>query len=656
MKTTDQTTRNEKIRQTMFLMSKFRRDEEGGLILFSLFIFIMMLLIAGVAVDVMRFETRRTALQNTLDAAALSATNLRQEQDPDTLVRDFMEKAGYEADRVIVDIDTATTGSVDDGSFARLSREVEASYRLDVNTIFMPLIGIESLGTMSAGRAFEQVQNVEISLIVDISGSMRGEKLTALKDSAEIFFETVLGEQDVLPGGRQDGLVSVSVVPYNHTVVMSDELFDEFPNLGVNAVIGDPSDLPEDRVDADFLTDDGDVYTGTMLEYQYNHVFTASSSRPGSRCVRWDDDDMTSSNMASDYLDIRAVDPSSVLDLMASYDPDGKSAGPGGSYDPPDHRSNRRCDPTRSAILAYQTEAEPLIDHVNAMYASGWTAVDHGMKWGLALLDPAFRPLVANMIADDILPNAMEDRPFEYDPGNNIKIVVLMTDGRNTSQFDLKDEFKRGPSRIWRSQMAATDEDPDGAPGNTDWFDEYEVDNINGQRNGTRDRRKQWYDGYFVLFPENDEDERWLRPHKPWDRDDGAMYAEDELPPDAVQLDYAELYDIFSERALAEFFRDDRHVSRAQRNAHRSAERTVVNGNAADDRLIGTGSLEGICDAAKQNGDISVYTIAFGTGADQDVMSACATTGQFYAPNTPEDLRGTFAAIAASITQLRLTQ
>ena len=51
-------------------VGRFKRDEEGSLLIFGLFAFVMMLLLAGVSLDLMRFEERRTRLQATIDRAA----------------------------------------------------------------------------------------------------------------------------------------------------------------------------------------------------------------------------------------------------------------------------------------------------------------------------------------------------------------------------------------------------------------------------------------------------------------------------------------------------------------------------------------------------------------------------------------------------------
>ena len=54
-------------------IAQFRREEDGSLLIFGLFYFVMMLVLAGVALDLMRFEERRTQLQQTTDRAVLAA-------------------------------------------------------------------------------------------------------------------------------------------------------------------------------------------------------------------------------------------------------------------------------------------------------------------------------------------------------------------------------------------------------------------------------------------------------------------------------------------------------------------------------------------------------------------------------------------------------
>lgn len=642
---------------------RFQKAEDGSMIVFTLFIFIMMLLVGGMAVDLMRFETKRAKLQNTLDSATLAATNMNSTADPTQLVKDFMAKNGYDATKVNVTPDEVRIGADpannDPGRLA--ARSVSANYDLNMNTIFMHMMGIDSLGTGTSGGAAEGIQSVEISLVLDISGSMNGQKLTDLQNAAESFFLQVIDPQ------RTEAVTSISVIPYNHTTVVPDSLLSR---LNVNDTVPIP---PVDQARYDSNGNGamaGQPIPGALTQYQR----TAS----GSKCVRFPDSQMTTANLEENlppaqnpnYLALRSITASTVLDKMQYYDRSNKSLGSGSSYDRPGDDWNRRCDPTRGAILPLETNQTTLINYVKGLTAGGNTAVDVGLKWGVALLDPGFRPIIQNMVdaTPAELPTSVEGRPFDYDPAATMKVLVLMTDGMNTTQYDVNTAYKNGPSRIWFSEEASKEVGPNGE----DWSNKYVVDNKDGYGNwgsdGVKDRNKEWYDGYYVLMNPGTANEYWLRPHKPEDSNsgkrDGARYEINELPNDAVQKEYTELYDKFSEYALAELFRDIPHGDWTARNEHRVAEIGVVSGTDANRRMNGTGSTEyGMCDVAKVNNDILVFTIAFQVAANstaETVMKECASgvdgAGYYFPASNAAALTNAFSAIAGQITKLRLTQ
>lgn len=624
------------------LLTRFRREEDGSIIIFSLFLFILMVLIGGMAVDLMRFETRRVELQGTLDTATLAATNLKQTVDSETLVRDFMAKRGYDPALVSVRVDPTYLGTDSD---VLVSRRVDASYALNVNTFFMHMLDIPTLSTTTGSAAFQGVQNVEIALVLDVSGSMAGSKIDTLKESAKAFVRTVINEE------RTDGVTTVSIIPYNHNVVVPESLLDR---LNTSGTIQVATPAP---------------YSGALTSFPR----TAS----GSRCVRFMNDQFITTNLAANYANLRSIlppavasdgtviFPGTVLDRMAYYDPDSKSSGPGGSWDRPADSWNRQCDRTRTPIVPFQTTVAPLEAAIDTIIADGWTAIDNGMKWGTALLDPAMRPVVNDMIDDGLLPETLRDMPGEYDPANTMKVIVLMTDGANTDQYDLAPAFKNGPSRIWFSERASRDTGPSGQ----NWINDFIVDTNN---DGRRDRAKGWEDGYYVEMPSRPLATRFMRQHRLSTTNDAVWVAASALPPDIRQLSYTELYDRFSEFAVAEMFRDDKSGfgDAAARTAHRSAEILVQNGTSANRRLSGsprTSTTEfGICDAAKfirpgeDQPDVLVFSIAFDVGATSTaaaVLRDCATSPEyFYNADDEDELREAFAAIAGAITMLRLTQ
>ncbi len=583
-------------------LAAFRAGDDGSVTSFSLFIFLMMLFVGGMAVDLMRFETERSALQNTLDAASLAATNLRSSSDPEQLVDDFLTKRGYDPDLATVVVTEARSGvneaTGDAGTLA--ARSVTATYNLSMNTFFMPFLGIDTLGTAAAGAAKEGLQSVEISLVLDVSGSMNDDgKLDDLKTSAKKFFE------DVIDPDRDDSPVTISIVPFNHTVRVPESLLSRLNTEGT-------IEIPEK---------DQAKYGGALT--QYDRTSTKS------KCVRFMDDEMITSSLDANYLLLRAITQTQELDRI--------------TYHYSHYYWTEWCKNSMPEILPYGTDADKLNAYVEAMSADGATSNDTGLKWGVALLDPAFRDVVSDMIADGDLPSAIGGRPYDYDPTNFMKVIVLMTDGKNTQQFDLADDMKNGPSRVWYSATAASETG----------------------------------DGYFVEMPNNSADKRFLRPGSIsssgwWDsgwKSDGTLVSVGTLESyrDVKQLSYTQLYSDYlpNTRDVARLFYDINYGDSDAYDAHLDATQAVINNGAdgrADERMSGnprnSTTEYGLCDAIKVNNDILVFTIAFqADDAAKAVMSDCATSSNYYFDAQNGDaLDAAFETIAGTITKLRLTQ
>ncbi len=200
---------------------RFARRDDGGMIILSLLFFVMMVMVGGMAVDLMRYENSRTELQQTLDRSILAAASLKQVRDPEAVVTEYFEKAGLEDELISVDASPALD-----------SRVVSAEAASNVETIFMHMIDVESLMAPAAGRAEESVSNIEISLVLDISGSMReGNQIGKLRTAAKSFFSQVLDDD-------AKDTTSINIVPYAGHVNVGPKLFSRF---GANRTHNDSS-------------------------------------------------------------------------------------------------------------------------------------------------------------------------------------------------------------------------------------------------------------------------------------------------------------------------------------------------------------------------------------------------------------------------------
>ncbi|MFN3642714.1 MAG: pilus assembly protein TadG-related protein [Gemmobacter sp.] len=330
------------------------------MIVFGLMLFVVMLMAGGLAVDLMRHEAERTRVQNTADRASLAAAALRQELDPESVVRDYFEREGLSGN--------LTDVSVDGGlNYRNVEVETEAS----VSTLFMRLLGIDTLTATGASGAEERVPKVEVSLVLDISGSMRftdasgAPQIDLLRPAAQEFIDTMLA------GERRD-LFSISIVPYAGSVNPGPQVFSA---LGVTQTHA----------------------ASHCMELTATHFNSSAFPRSGTRTqvphfMMWD--------IATSYMDW--------------------------GWCPND---------TTAAVQYWSSDATALKNYIQNMRLHDGTGTQIGMWWGLGLLDPANRWLMSELIATSVVDAKFADRPAPYTDPETLKVIVLMTDGYITEQF-----------------------------------------------------------------------------------------------------------------------------------------------------------------------------------------------------------------------------
>ena len=348
----------------------FRRDEGGALILFALFIFILMLLIGGMAVDFMRFETTRTKIQNTVDRAVLAAASLNQTRDPADVVQDYFDKAGLGGalQNVIVEDDLN-------------HRKVQAIARADINTFFLHMSDINTLSAPGGGTAEEKVTNVEVSLVLDISGSMGresstgGTKIELLRDAAKDFVDTVLNDD-------AEDKISLSLISYSAQVNAGPDIFNQ---MNVK---------------------------GSYIDATHNY----------SHCIEFETADFNTAE----------------LDLSKTYR-QGQHFSPYNYYDSDGTLTYTNCPKyERDRIIAFSQDKSELKDRIEDLEPEANTAIHMGMKWGTALLDPSTRPIASGLIGMGKVDNVFNGRPADYDDEDTLKVIVLMTDGENVNTLRVK--------------------------------------------------------------------------------------------------------------------------------------------------------------------------------------------------------------------------
>lgn len=524
-------------------LARFRRDEDGSLLIFGLFCFVMMLLLAGVALDLMRFEERRTMLQNTIDRAALAAADLEQTLPPKDVVRDYFLKAGLKppADSDII----VTQGTNND------SRKVEIAVTEELPTWFMNMVGINSLTTPAASTAQESIGQLEISLVLDVSGSMNwNNRLVNLKPAAKSFIDQIFD-------AAEPGKVSISIVTYSTQVSLGPDLMAYFNTTGEHA---------------------------------------------SSDCIEFTTADMATTTMSFGF------GPSDrIYQRNGHFDPFYTSTPPNLLNCPARSATNRYIKP-------FSGDRDALKAHIDALQASGNTSIDIGMKWGAALLDPSMAPVVDDMIAKGQLPTEFDQRPYAYDNSESLKIVVLMTDGQNTTEYRLKDDYDHGQSLLF---------------GNTSY-----------SASSTSKYQYSLYD------PSRSTNKYYSFKNAKWQSEPYGDLAGE--PGEAFPMTWPEVWAKMSVRYFADQIIYKATGSSSQRNTWRTLPMTWVSSTKND-------LTTSACTATKDH-KVRVFTIGFeAPSGGKALLQQCASTPANYYDAAGVGIQDAFSGIANSINKLRLT-
>ena len=202
-------------------LALFRRDEDGAILIFGLFAFVIMLMVGGVAVDMMRYEAHRVHMQGTSDRAVLAAAMLRDNPanpHPREVVQAYFDAEGL-GDHV--------RGRIEVQESPSQGRTVTVNPAGRMNTFFMRWSGVDTLDMAAPAAASEGLATVdiEIVMVLDVSGSMNDVgRMENLRTAAIDFVEEMLSDS-------QNGNVAITFVPYSTEVIMPAGTLGYFNNL-----------------------------------------------------------------------------------------------------------------------------------------------------------------------------------------------------------------------------------------------------------------------------------------------------------------------------------------------------------------------------------------------------------------------------------------
>ncbi|WP_291729514.1 TadE/TadG family type IV pilus assembly protein [Leisingera sp. F5] len=525
------------MRRCLAKAKAFLRDEDGVLAEPTCFTVVSMVAVGAIGIDLMRLERDRANLQYTLDRAVLAAADLDQTLDADVVVLDYLTKAGLEQ-YYSAPIENSGLGY----------KSVEATINTSFDTHWLDMMAFRiaespegiDIPITATSRAEESIDGLEISLVLDVSGSMtRNSRLTNLQAAAKDFIDTMVAN-------TTDGKMSISIVPYATQVSVEKNLIEQY-----------------------------------NLDKVHDHSY----------CVNFDGPDFNTTSLST----------GEPLEQTMHFSP-------WSSYDRRDNNSQLVDSPvcveasdTSRAILPFQKDAATLKTFIDNLWGGGNTSIDIGMKWGTTLLDPSARPAISALTAGSTasIPNDFSARPSAYTDPDTIKVIVLMTDGQNTSQYYVESDHREGVSDVWYHA---------GEDRYSSYYPPY------------NQYRWQGYSGWKNTPYKGDESVRLGYP--------------DLLADTPLKYLYKNIYNWMSSAKSTWYYGVYHSYGNSEKNTR----------------------TRSICEAAKDQG-IIVYTIGFEAPSNGvAVLQDCASSDSHYFDVQGLEIADAFSSIATSIRQLRLTQ
>jgi len=354
---------------------RFLKETTGNVaLMFAGSVFVLMIG-AGVAIDTTMAHNTKKQLQNTADAAVLAAAKSG-ETEPAALMavaQSYVDANGEIASNISTSLTLTPNGRVQVGLTGEHKTHIVGMFgKSDMN------IAVVSEAPLASSEP------VNISLVLDVTGSMSGAKLTSLKSAAT-------GLIDTLDSYENDSL-KVSLVPFSNYV-----------NIGMS------------RRDATWLeVDDDSSSTGT-------EVCRMVPSRINCRKVP-----SICTNDGTSYSCMKTVCDKGP-EVESCWTPNNSRVWRGcvGSRNTPWHEravySGKKIPGLMNAwcneeILTLTDNMDTVRAKINSLSANGNTYIPAGLSWGWRTLD-------SNM------PLTEAQGPFA---ANTDKVMILMTDGANT--------------------------------------------------------------------------------------------------------------------------------------------------------------------------------------------------------------------------------
>ena len=387
-------------------IKRFQNDQRGSMAIIVAVAAVPLIIAGGAAIDLERAVNARTALRASLDSAALYAATLS-----DTSNSALTTKA-----QAYITANYANNGDAIISNFAIVNNgsTVTASGTATVNSAFMNLVGINTMAVNSTSTVVKQGFNLEVSLVMDNTGSMKNvNPVTGNTSVADAMAAANLFIQMVPPQNNGITYTKIAVVPYNNSVNMGTAALAQsargiyLPGT-TNPVIGTP--LTTLGVPVQNFT-----FNANMTGQQANQSFGNSAAV---NCTNTNNTPCQITLPITNCVTERTGTQAATDASMSIY-PVGRAYQPG----------DNGC--TVTPIVPLSTTAAPLTAAINSMVAGNSTAGQVGIAWGWYALSPNVGIWSGSSVPASYSVTIGSPTYVSSTPNTNQvhKVMILMTDG-----------------------------------------------------------------------------------------------------------------------------------------------------------------------------------------------------------------------------------
>ncbi len=198
------------LQQALKLAKQFNRNESGNVFIIAALMIFVLMSVAGAAIDYSRITSTKSKMANAMDAAVLAAGyDLSKGVTDKTALREKFENFFF----------ANITGTGGDPSLYRIASfeadpntgKVSAVVKSTVQATLTAAIGMDALDVKAETEGVFDQTDVEVAMMLDVTGSMRGQKIADLKLAARDAVDILL------PDNGTQGM-RIGLVPYASSI------------------------------------------------------------------------------------------------------------------------------------------------------------------------------------------------------------------------------------------------------------------------------------------------------------------------------------------------------------------------------------------------------------------------------------------------------